>query len=99
NAATPGPWTKRHRGGSPFHCGINFPDPRYNYETGSIKCCDVAFIAAARTDVPTLVAEVRRLRDWQRWACIELRTAALVIERESGSTAVGIRKLLKEASE
>jgi hypothetical protein len=60
NAATPGPW----------HLAITGDDDpdRANIEAGAIDVCDnptnddATFIAHARTDVPALVAEVRRLR-------------------------------------
>jgi hypothetical protein len=60
NAAMPGPW----------HLAITRDDDpdRANIEAGPIDVADDAqnddavFIASARTDVPALVAEVRRLR-------------------------------------
>lgn len=71
NAATPGPWTterptKTYEG---FRCGVTiaatygrqciYADP----PGGQAPAADQRFIAAARADVPALVAEVRRLRD------------------------------------
>jgi hypothetical protein len=56
NAAAPGPWRRDMdvvRDAEDFM--IVGPDERYTEQ-------DADFIAAARTDVPTLVAEVRRLR-------------------------------------
>lgn len=76
NAATPGPW-KEHDdpwNGKPLiYSGeewgrtaqsvIRSGAPEYGEEQG-YECsdADIAFIVAARTDVPALVAEVRRLR-------------------------------------
>ena len=74
NAATKGPWHHRAPKDHPHEwVASEVPahnDPRYlpypidilsdeNYDTKSADC---AFIAAARDDVPTLIAEVRRLR-------------------------------------
>lgn len=55
NAATPGPWFGQSTGvyGDGFHLVGRAPDT---------AATDLEFIAAARADVPALVAEVRRLR-------------------------------------
>lgn len=60
NAATPGPWEQR----------INIPwNKKLNVEPNIAFCQeekDAAFIAPCRTDVPRLIAEIRRLRELTR---------------------------------
>lgn len=56
NAATPGPW--EHGGND----GLVWPERVGDPVSASTEPEDADFIAAARTDVPALVAEVRRLR-------------------------------------
>jgi hypothetical protein len=58
NAATPGPWRES------ASCGLVSDHPHVTRDVWSIPKLDgdMPFIAAARTDVPALVAEVRRLR-------------------------------------
>ena len=68
NAATPGPWLIISAGDDTEGV-IAVPDPEYS-DTGYYYICvtylstarNDVFIAAARTDVPALVAEVRRIR-------------------------------------
>lgn len=72
NAATPGPWREIRRDDP--SCAAEYviagaddisvacTSCNGEYCTGMTDA-DCAFIAAARTDVPALVAEVRRLRD------------------------------------
>lgn len=55
-AATDGPW--KHGGNDGLVWGPRIGDP----VSGSTEPEDADFIAAARTDVPALVAEVRQLR-------------------------------------
>lgn len=56
NDATPGPWTLTARGGIRH-------DEEYIVDPNSVALnCDGRFIAAARTAVPALIAEARRLR-------------------------------------
>jgi hypothetical protein len=67
NAATPGPWDFYEEGSTMFvSCGVT----QYGealYLAGDIENReDATFIAAARSDVPALVAEVRRLARWLR---------------------------------
>jgi hypothetical protein len=64
NAATPGPWyymTSGHRpvisGFTPYPHGTVLWAPRWDARNS-----DLAFIAVARTALPALIAEVRRLR-------------------------------------
>lgn len=52
-AATPAPW--RYDGGQ----GFDRPEPMASHRNKA----DAEFIAAARTDIPALVAEVERLRE------------------------------------
>lgn len=68
NAATEGPWEVRALAGYPNECwaGPAIDAPGYSdfytgYE-GEISRPNAEFIAHARTDVPALVAEIRRLR-------------------------------------
>jgi hypothetical protein len=67
NAATPGPWAIVYDGSSDWSIGPQ-PDPQGLSVAGVWKSGwsdgnppDAEFIASARTDVPLLVAEVRRL--------------------------------------
>lgn len=65
-AATPGPWVKDND--SPIVRGPEM----ILYDEGGHSDPDADFIAAARTDVPALLAEVDRLRAalgaWETWA-------------------------------
>ena len=69
-AATEGPWHAWGRGigfelhlGAAAKCGqIRCEDVNGEFRE-TFKRADAAFIAAARTDVPALLAEVRRLQD------------------------------------
>lgn len=74
NAATPGPWIweeeDRHGfamprllGGGGRVCDFGDATPYENSSGAEPGDNDKAFIAAARSDIPALVAEVRRLRD------------------------------------
>ena len=69
-AATPGPWTSAYHHGSPYkrqelrmlfggHGGALVRGAR---DYAVLTAPDAHFVAAARTDIPRLVAEVRRLR-------------------------------------
>ncbi len=66
NAATAGPWTHSRGIGKHMHD----PEPADWINTGWYSACveeletvDAAFCCAARTDVPALCAEIRRLRE------------------------------------
>jgi hypothetical protein len=77
NAATPAPWGAEHDGRAEFvyfsDCGESI------YLAGGIEDSeDADFIAHARTDVPALVAEVRRLRE----TCDAILTTAESLSRE-----------------
>ena len=70
-AATPGPWEwnggqfedARLQWGDKFVLFASLYMPRGNWEAYvDVSDADMDFIAAARSDVPALVAEVRRLR-------------------------------------
>jgi hypothetical protein len=66
NAATPGPWRDRHDvcsevwGQAPDSQTCSMQIARVGH--AQFDVLNAAFIAAARTDVPALIAEVRRLR-------------------------------------
>jgi hypothetical protein len=68
NAATPGPWEVEQKGctvlrapnGPPADQSLMGDEQYYPWTPDRIE--DWQFIASARTDVPALVAEVRRLR-------------------------------------
>lgn len=62
-AATPGPWTREEPGvrGPWPHESAEVDGPWLGY-TGDFKVPDATFIAGARSWVPALVEEVRRLR-------------------------------------
>lgn len=65
NAATPGPWTVKPDPDKPY---LDKVVRHYGHLTDLLAQCfhtngNAAFIAAARDDVPKLVAEVRRLRE------------------------------------
>ncbi|MFD5798646.1 hypothetical protein ACFWIO_34970 [Streptomyces diastatochromogenes] len=59
NAATDGPWLANDRIGVATNPA---GDPLAVFGGGEQDRADAAFVAAARTDVPALVAEVRRLQ-------------------------------------
>jgi hypothetical protein len=67
-AASPGPWRFTDYEGEPYIAGPGVPTDNYvcdfgwHYD-GDVPPGNPAFIAAARTDVPALVAEVERLRE------------------------------------
>ena len=66
NAAVPGPWTNERHDyeGSNGPTFVRFVAAGPNYRVAEdVTKEDGDFIAHAREDVPTLVAEVRRLRD------------------------------------
>lgn len=76
NATTPGPWATdpemAWRLGGEAHEFVYAPEPADGHGIVALtgikgghptSPADAAFIAAARTDVPALVAEVRRLRE------------------------------------
>lgn len=60
-AATPGPW---YRSGNPSLTGVGIEteNGRWRFVCQETEWPDATFIAAAREDVPVLVAEVRRLQ-------------------------------------
>jgi hypothetical protein len=70
NAATPGPWEASRQIGKKGHCYVAQvfgPDALGGLSLAQMDVlpnatADAAFIAHARSDVPALVAEVRRLR-------------------------------------
>lgn len=61
--ASPGPWTRDDGDWSPNHM-VDADGEVVVYDEGAPGTQDAAFIAAARTDLPRLIAEVRRLRSF-----------------------------------
>jgi hypothetical protein len=76
NAASDGPWEAEFSDEeSPVLTGIGVKDGYHeicqtDYGVYGPAMKDAEFIAAARTDVPALVAEVRRLRDLMCGDCL-----------------------------
>lgn len=69
DAATPGPWHARDRGighelhhGAADDCKQNWCEDVNGEHRETFRRGDAEFIAAARNDVPALLAEVRRLQ-------------------------------------
>lgn len=65
DAATPGPWkagTDAHPETFPWELEISKKYPCVELDNNAQGAADAAFIAAARDDVPALLAEVGRLR-------------------------------------
>jgi hypothetical protein len=109
NAATPGPWCTDSweiYQGSEYEPGIStwIGETCRGMTSLEQDRADAAFVAAARTDVPALLAEVRRLR--ARVAelegpAVEARAAlaALCYDLEDpGSNALGALYLLQQAT-
>ncbi|WP_312146923.1 hypothetical protein [Brevundimonas sp.] len=62
DAATPGPWTSWIEGRD-HTAGSSFIETRGDdIELVGCSAADQDFIAAARSDIPALIAEIRRLR-------------------------------------
>jgi hypothetical protein len=83
-AQTPGTSVLTERGGMGWDVDVLGPDAQKRDLSGIRgmfwRWEDAEFYAAARQDVPALIAEVRRLRDFLRWTDDELlRIAALGI--------------------
>ena len=109
NAATPGPWRVNTENlwmhGNPvgsFYAGVDANSNEHQWvsvitevsawDVGT-AAVDAAFIAAARTDVPALVAEVRRLRmelAAARLAALAYRVLTETCPECTGTGAVGI---------
>lgn len=62
NLATPGPWTAGGEWIHPWELTLSATYPMIELDSTEQGAADAAFIAAARTDVPVLVAEIERLR-------------------------------------
>lgn len=101
NAATPGPWTV-----SEDYSDVVGPegDQLASYWNPTSETRNGEFIAHARTDVPALVAEVRRLRDRVaevEGPAVEARAAlaALCYDLEDpGAAALGALYLISQAT-
>jgi hypothetical protein len=101
NAATPGPWEASRQIGKKGHCYVAQvfgPDALGGLSLAQMDVLpnattDAAFIAAARADVPALVAEVRRLRaimDYRAEYTAGLKTEAklLLLERNDAEAVI-----------
>lgn len=62
DAATPLPWNSYFEGRDFLGGGSIVQTPNFDIEIPGAKVEDFDFIAAARSDIPDLLAEVRRLR-------------------------------------
>jgi hypothetical protein len=107
NAATPGPWRDRHQvcsevwGQAPDSQTCSMQIARVGH--AQFDVLNAAFIAAARTDVPALVARVRELeaecertRIFGSRKFAELRAADVEQMRAYGLSYEGVRKALRE---
>lgn len=81
NAATPGPWTPSHHPNDPYHWAVFDTDTRALTANRGGCPDDAEFIAAARTDIPVLVAEIRRLWTQMDVACGAVDAVVSVLER------------------
>lgn len=104
NAATPGPWYGNR------NCGVYSVNVGQVVGTGCCCCTksrltdeNAAFISAARTDVPALIARVRELeaecertRIFGSRKFAELRAADVEQMRGYGLSYEGVRKVLRE---
>ena len=82
NASTPQPWARKgHDVGQVVYCSETPPElvgpVMLGRGIGEAAYADAEFIAHARTDIPVLVAEVRRLRPRVISGDVEAVTAAL----------------------
>lgn len=99
NAATPGPWLVLEQSSDEVWFGDGYYDvgpTKEGFEIGTALVGgereDAKFIAAARTDVPALVAKVRRLRKQlegplYRLAIVDKTTMALRLRLADGRWA------------
>lgn len=82
--ATPGPW--EIIGGYQYVTGVDVVIGAI--DEGCIRLRDAEFIAHARTDVPALIAEVRRLREQRREALAVANADAAQWEQENHTPTV-----------
>jgi hypothetical protein len=83
DAAVPGPWEMLGPSKySPNEAYIKAPIEIYTGYEGEMSPADVQFIAHARTDVPALCAEVRRLRGLLVEAAEEMAAAEGLLANE-----------------
>jgi hypothetical protein len=107
NAATPGPWRDKHQvcsevwGQAPDSQTCSMQIARIGH--AQFDALNAAFIAAARTDVPALIARVRELeaecertRIFGSRKFAELRAADVEQMRGYGLSYEGVRKVLRE---
>jgi hypothetical protein len=104
NAATPGPWYGNR------NCGVYSVNVGQVVGTGCCCCTksrltdeNAAFISAARTDVPALIARVRELEaECERMKTFAAQNFSTMIRqeveqmREYGLSYEGVRKVLHE---
>lgn len=74
--ATPGPWTIREMDDGALVIDFG-PDWRLAGDSSLPSPSNAAFIAAARTDIPTLLAEISRLKD--ELAAVQFPPGKLVV--------------------
>lgn len=109
--ATPGPWEWRGKSGTlhtlrdrgEYQYGKTVLAPIYEYDSGvdvKVSEADADFIAYARTDVETLVAEIRRLREFAAEVDKALAdgVASDVLEKHAASECLMVSTLAKLAS-
>jgi hypothetical protein len=84
NAVTPGPWIANTRIGVVTDAA---DQPLAVFGGGDQDRADAAFVAAARTDVPALLAEIRRLRTAE--AVVATLADRWQMMADHGDTAIG----------
>jgi len=107
NAATPGPWRDKHQvcsevwGQAPDSQTCSMQIARIGH--AQFDALNAAFIAAARTDVPALIARVRELEaECERQSTLAATTFNALIAndiaqmRAYGLSYEGVRKVLHE---
>ena len=100
NAATEGPWYFVYAGSSDWSVLKKTDDDEFCvadlHRHRKVACPDAEFIAHARTDVPALVAEVRRLRKAMSRASVCVDAAIPDVKRQNAELA-RLRDLVREA--
>jgi len=107
NAATPGPWRDKHQvcsevwGQAPDSQTCSMQIARVGH--AQFDALNAAFIAAARTDVPALIARVRELEaECERMKTFAAQSFSAIIRqeveqmREYGLSYEGVRQVLRE---
>ena len=105
DVATPGPWTTDDDGrygrrvvvdGLPLANYREIAECSGYVQSAADTRVNSEFIAAARSDVPALLAEVERLRAWQQTAREYLMTTDRVLCRCVGSSECDLHSLLAQ---